>query len=144
MSSPKEIIKPYIVSIIFQLANVNAPILSSQGLELCNSIIEGTKFQRDVVAYKKLYCWTAEEKMSLSYWKGFLRRNKQLIRAKEAMKFETKRSEWCTYENMKEVYTEVYSHLAESGLAVKHPEPVWRNLDGEVVGEKQALGLKSI
>ncbi len=38
---------------------------------------------------------------------------------------------------------EVYSHLAESGLAVKHPEPVWRNLDGEIVDENQALGLKS-
>ena len=44
---------------------------------------------------------------------------------------------------MKEMYTEVYSHLAESGLAVKHPEPVWRNADGEVVDEEQAVGLKS-
>jgi hypothetical protein len=62
-----------------------------------------------------------------------LRRNKQLIRAKKAIKLKTKCSECCTYKNMKEIYTEVYSHLAESGLAVK---PVWRNLDGEVVDEK--------
>jgi hypothetical protein len=93
-------IKPYFVSIIIQLANMCAPNSSSQGLALCNSIIEGTKFQTDVVAYKKLYCWTAKEKMGLSYWKGFLRRNKQLIRAKKAIKFEKKRSEWCTYDKI--------------------------------------------
>ena len=62
-----------------------------------------------------------------------MRRNKQPIRAKEAIKFETKWSEWRTCEDMKEMYTEVYSHLAEVGLAVKRPEPVWRNLDGEIV-----------
>jgi hypothetical protein len=138
-----EDIKPYIVSIIIQLANMCVPISSSQGLSLCNSIIEGTKFQSDVVAHKKLYCQTATEKLGLSYWKGFLKRNKQLFRAKKAVKFETKCSEWCTYKNMKEMYAEVYSHLTESGLAVKYPESVWRNADGEIVDEKQAIGLKS-
>ena len=131
-------IEPYIVSIIIQLANMRVPISSSQGLSLCNSIIEGTKFQSDVVAYKKLYCRNATEKLGLSYWKGFLKRNKQLIRAKKAVKFETKCSEWCTYKNMKEMYTEVYSHLTESGLAVKHAESVWRDADGEIVDERQA------
>jgi hypothetical protein len=44
---------------------------------------------------------------------------------------------------MKEMYTEVYSHLAERGLAVKYSENVWRNAEGEIVKEEQAVGLKS-
>jgi len=44
---------------------------------------------------------------------------------------------------MKEIYTVVYFHLAESGLAVKHSEPVLRNAEGEIVEEEQAIGLKS-
>jgi len=141
--SPMQDIEPYIVSIIIQLANMRVPISSSQGLSLCNSIIEGTKFQDAVVEYKKKYCRSVTEKLGQSYWRGFLRRNKHLIRAKKTVKFETKRSEWCTYQNMKEMYTEVYSHLVESGLAVKHSEPVWRNKEGEVVEKEQAVGLQS-
>jgi hypothetical protein len=60
-----------------------------------------------------------------------------------AVKFETKCSEGCTYKNKREMYTEAFSHLAGSSLAVKHLEPVRRNSDGEIVDEKQALGLKS-
>ncbi len=140
LASPMKSIEPYIVSIIIQLANMRVPILSSQGLSLCNSIIEGTQFQNDAVAYKKLYCWTTTEKLGQSYCRGFLRRNTRLLRAKKAVKNETKCSERCTYESMKEMYTEVYSHLADSHLAVKHPGPVWRNADEEIVDENQALG----
>jgi hypothetical protein len=67
-----------------------------------------------------------------------------LITAKKAVKFDTKRAEWCTYSNLEEMYNEVYSHLVTSGLAVKHAEPVWRNETGDVVPcEKDAFGLKS-
>ncbi len=61
--SPMKIIEPYIVSIIIQLANMHVPISSSQRLSNCNSIIKGTQFQNDAVAYKKLYCWTITKKL---------------------------------------------------------------------------------
>jgi hypothetical protein len=31
---------------------------------------------------------------------GFSKRNKHLIMAKKAVKFDTKRAEWCTYSNL--------------------------------------------
>ena len=37
--SPMEVIEPYIVSIITQLSNMRIPISTSQGLQLCNSIV---------------------------------------------------------------------------------------------------------
>jgi hypothetical protein len=42
------------------------------------------------------------------------------------------------------MYDEIYSQLVEVGLAVKHPEPVWRNKDGDVVNKEHlTVGLKS-
>jgi hypothetical protein len=46
-------IEPYIVSLIIQLANMRVPITASQGLQLCNSIIKGTKFGNQVVEYTR-------------------------------------------------------------------------------------------
>jgi len=43
----------YLVSLTIQLANMRVPITSSQGLQLCNSIIKDTKVQNVVVEYKK-------------------------------------------------------------------------------------------
>ncbi len=55
-----------------------------------------------------------------------------------------KRAEWFTYQNLKEMYNKVYSHLVTAGLAVKHEVPVWRDATGKIVlCEKEALGLQS-
>jgi hypothetical protein len=72
-----------------------------------------------------------------------LKRNKNLIRSKKAVKFDTKRAEWCTYLNMEEMYNEVYASLVGAGLAVKHDEPVWRNEAGDVTSETNAVGCES-
>jgi len=142
--SPMAEIEPYIVSAIIQLANMRVPITTSQGLQLCNSIIQGTKFQRVVAEFQKNNLRCSTNKLGPGYWRGFLSRNKHLIRAKKAVKFDTKRAEWCTYLNLEEMYDEVYSHLVSTNLAVKHEEAVWRNEAGDVVFcEKEAMGLKS-
>jgi hypothetical protein len=65
-------IEPYAVSIIIQLANMRVPISSSQGLALCNSIIEGTRFQKQVVQFKELNCRTSSPKLGPAYWRGFM------------------------------------------------------------------------
>jgi hypothetical protein len=80
-------------------------------------------------------CWSATPVLGHGYWRGFLKRNKHLISSKKAVKFDTKRAEWCTYLNMKEMYDEVYTSLVDSGLAIKHDVPVWRNDAGEVVND---------
>jgi hypothetical protein len=113
-------------------------------LQLCNSIIKGTKFQHTVSEFQKHNLRSVTNELGPGYWRGFLNRNKHLIKAKRAVKFDTKRAEWCTYQNLEEMYNEVYSHLVSAGVAVKHEAPVWRNTTGEVVTcEKEALGLQS-
>jgi hypothetical protein len=44
---------------------------------------------------------------------------------------------------MKEMYNEVYTSLVDSGLAVKHVTPRWRNNAGEVVNKENAVGCES-
>jgi hypothetical protein len=88
--------KPYLVSLIIQLANMHVPITSSQGLQLCNSIIKDTKFQNVVVEYKKQMCQSVSLELGPGYWRGFMRRNRHLIAAKKAVNFDTKRSKWCS------------------------------------------------
>jgi len=72
-----------------------------------------------------------------------MKRNGHSIAAKKAVKFDTKRSECCSYSNMEEMYNEVYSSLVKAGLAVKHDELVWRNAAGDIVAKEEALGHKS-
>jgi hypothetical protein len=52
---------------------------------------------------------------------------------KKSVKFDDKQAQWCTYDNMIEIYTEVYKDLSSAGLACEHEEPLWRNAEGELV-----------
>ena len=120
-----EVIEPYIVSIIMQLSNMRISISTLQGLQLCNSIVNGTRFKNELQQFKKKHLRSAPEELGRGYWRGFLKRNAQFIKAKKAVRFDTKRAEWCTYLNMEEMYNEVYASLVGARLAVKHDEPVW-------------------
>jgi hypothetical protein len=63
---------------------------------------------------------------------------------KRAVKFDTKLAEWCTYQNIQEMYEEVYTYLVTAGLAVKHSDAIWRNEAGDVVpSEKDGFGCKT-
>jgi hypothetical protein len=89
--SPLLLIEPYVVSLIIQLANMHVPITSSQGLQLCNSILKVT-----IMEYKKNNRRSMPINLGPGYWRGFMKHNKDLISAKKAVKFDTKRAEWCT------------------------------------------------
>jgi hypothetical protein len=101
--SPMKVIEPYIISIITQLSNMCIPISTLQGLQLCNSIVNGTRFKNELQQFKKKHLRSAPEELGRGYWRGFLKRNEQFIKAKKAVRFDTKHEEWCTYPNMQEM-----------------------------------------
>jgi hypothetical protein len=105
LKAPLLQIELYVMSLIIQLANMCAPITSSQGL--CYSIISDTKFGKAVVEYKKKMCQSVSSDLGPGYWRGFMKHNRHLIAAKRAVKFDTKRSEWFSYTNSEEKYNEV-------------------------------------
>jgi hypothetical protein len=145
-------VEPYLVQLIIQFSNMRIPISCAQGLELANSLISGTEVEKKLIEWKSNNCYAYKhasvsgdenKKLGLGYWRSFLRRNEHLIRTKKAVKFDNKHAEWCTYDNIQEMYDEIYQNLCSAGLACKHPEPLWRDENGEVVEEHKAYGLVS-
>ena len=68
-----------------------------------------------------------------------MKRNKDLVTAKRGDKFESKRADWCTYNNFEAMYEQVYKEMVAEGIAVEFPNKEWLNKEG--VEEKDALGL---
>jgi len=154
-TSPMTVIEPYLVELILQLSNMRTPITASQGIQLANSLVQNTKYQKLILEWKSknchayklsMKCGKETEKVSLGlgYWRSFMKRNAHLIRSKKGVKFDNKRAEWCNYLNIKEMYDEIYNNLCLAGHAVEHPEPVWRDESGTIVeSEEKAFGVKS-
>ena len=71
------------------------------------------------------------------YWRGFMRRNKHDVRLKKPVKFESKRAEWCTYENFSTMYDEVYREMADGGIASKVDRKIYLDKKGQIVEHKE-------
>jgi hypothetical protein len=91
-------VKPYLVELIKKLCKMRTLITTAQGLKLANSLVEGKSIEKSVLQWKArnfhAYKLHGIKKLGKSYWNIFLKRNRHLIRAKKAVKFESKRSEW--------------------------------------------------
>ena len=71
-----------------------------------------------------------------------MNRNGHLIKSKKAVKFESKRAEWCTYHNFSTMYREVYEEMFKGGIATKHTDKVYLSIDGEITANaSSATGL---
>ena len=76
------------------------------------------------------------------YWSGFMRRHRHIIRSKRSVKFESKRAEWCTFENFSEMYDHIYEAMVLHGIASKVDTKVLLNKEGSIVEEPtEAFGL---
>lgn len=150
-TSPMLEIEPYLVEMIGQLEKMRVPISSRQGLALANSIISGTLQEEKVLAWKETHCVAyrnnSEDKpmvLGKGYWAGFMKRNNHLIKAKKGVKFDSKRADWCTYQNFQLMYYEVYEAMVSAGIASKLDAPVWFDKSGNIVEhEENGFGLQS-
>ena len=110
--SPMNEIEPYLVGLIQQLAKMRVPISVSEGLMLANSLIAGTETMTKVNKWRETNCTpfqiNKKPELGKSYWKGFMKRNGQLVTAKKGVKFESKHADWCMYQSFLSMYKEVY------------------------------------
>ena len=71
-----------------------------------------------------------------------MKRSKELVTAKQGVKFESKRADWRTYNNFEAMYEQVYKEMVAGWIAVEFANKQWLNKDVAVVlEEKDALGL---
>jgi hypothetical protein len=75
---------------------------------------------------------------------NFCRRNAAIISAKKAVRFDSKRDDWCRLDNVEDMYDDVYEKLWEAGIAENLDEDVWRDKDNSiVVTQAEAYGRKT-
>jgi hypothetical protein len=79
--------------------------------------------------------------VGLKYYYNYLKRNGNIIESAKPFRKDVNRKEWGKWNNIKRMYDALYELLAEKGIAVKLDNPVWMDLDGNIVqSEDEAYG----
>jgi hypothetical protein len=74
----------------------------------------------------------------------FYRRNKDVISCKKAVRFDSKRDDWCHLEKNQDMHDGVYDKLAEAGVVQVLENEVWLDINGNIVeNEAEAYGRKT-
>ena len=75
------------------MARMRQILSPSQGVDLINSLIEGTQVQKDLVAWKEKNSFGSESavKIGVGYCIGFKKRNEHLIVSKKGGKYKLDR-----------------------------------------------------
>ena len=63
--------------------------MPSKGIELVNEVIKGTKYEKQMLAFKRKYCPTFDRNQLVGsgYWRGFMKRNQHLLVTKKGKKY---------------------------------------------------------
>jgi hypothetical protein len=55
--------------------------------------------------------------LSTSYFKGFMKRHRKVVKSKKPRKFPKDQKDWATYENINKMYDNVYQAMVDCGIA---------------------------
>ena len=74
-----------------------------------------------------------------------MKRSSHLVKAKKGVKFDSKRADWCTYQNFQLMYQQVYKEMISTGIAHKLDTEVFLDKSGGgiVEHEEEGFGLKT-
>ena len=74
--SPMAAVEPQLVKLIIRMSRIRRCLTPTQCLLLANDLVEGTKYQDEIIAFKEKRYRRKFEKASLgqNYWKGFKKR----------------------------------------------------------------------
>jgi hypothetical protein len=136
--SQMSVIEGHVLAAFFCRSALRQPVYCTEGLDLENSVIEGTTTQLDMMARKQTNLKKGPTDYSLGslglrYWHYYCRRNADIISAKKAVRVGIKRDDWSRLENFKDVYDDIYGRLWEADIAEKLDEPVWRYKENIIV-----------
>jgi hypothetical protein len=129
--SPMAGTEGHLLAAILRSATLHPPVSCAKGLELANSLIEGTPPHIYLMAWKKAHLKNGPEDESFGI--HFFHRNADLISAKKAARFDSKRDDWCHLDNFEDMYDDVYERLWEACIAEKLDEAVWRDKYNNIV-----------
>ena len=149
--SPLIALEAHFLDIILQLAVMRQPLTPSGAIQLINSLVETSHFQREIIEWKAKHLALKEDDTAVEnpaylgkkYWRNFRKRHPEL-KTKKAVKFDAKRDDWCTYDNFVAMYDGVYAAMVKSGVAIELPNEVKVTLDGTITdNEAEMYGRKT-
>ena len=102
-------------------------------------LIEGTSHQKNLVHYNKTLKLQHKGLTSVSaaYWRAFLKRNNHLSDIDTGTTHTVCHKEWITHLNTTNMYNLFYDVMDEASVLEKLEEPVWMNLNEEIVENKE-------
>ena len=146
--SPLSEIEPQLVQLVLCMSKIKRTLTMSEGLHLCNELIAGTEIQQKLIEFKisrQIYAGSVADlgRVGRHYWKKFLLRNKNELRAKPGRKYAVDSSSWTTIMNFSDMYEHVEEIMCQSNIAHKLSSPQWMDKDGNVLeNEEGSLGCK--
>jgi hypothetical protein len=125
---PESVLKdlePIFVATCVAMQRILVPLKEETFLEFANSFIEGTKWETEVIEFKKKTGsyksppegMKARANLGKKYYKCFMKRHKKILRSKKPRKFPKDRKDWATYENIEKMYDNVYQAMVDCGSA---------------------------
>jgi hypothetical protein len=109
-------IEAQLLASILRQTSLRQPLSCGEGLELANSIIEGTQAKLALMDWKKNHLkngpnYDTSGTFGQHYWQNFCQRNTDIITWKQVARFNIKRDDWCRLENFADMYDGVYGKL---------------------------------
>ena len=104
----------------------------------------------NIQIWRRKHCISFRDEQQLTkelgkgYWRGFMKRNGLNVKAKKGVKFDSKRADWCTYQNFEAMYADIYKEMVMGKIAEELEQEVWFDKEGDVVEtEGEAFGLQT-
>jgi hypothetical protein len=140
-------IEPYIVEWCIRLSNMGAALTKDQVINLADSLIKGTSFHDEFVAFKKkrgLFVPKEGIIVGNGWYNGFMERNSAIIHRRQGRVKDMKRHSWCVYENFESMYESVYKTMVKSNVAEELESECFFDKKGNIVQTKEeSFGLPS-
>jgi hypothetical protein len=131
-------------------------LTASGALSVINSLVETSNKQNEIIEWKANNLPEDDDDINkdegkakslaylgTAYWRNFKKRHPEL-KTKQAVRFDSKREDWCNFDNFKMMYAGVYAALVQSQVAIELEEEVMVRLDGTITSnEKEKAGRKT-
>jgi hypothetical protein len=115
-------IEPLILQRVILIADMGQPLTKTGIIALANEAIDNTCHSRCLFHFKQKRNINNVTNVGASWFKGFLSRHSEFLKISKCKIKDQNCINWCTYENVSNMYDGVYRSMVKAGVAVKMPK----------------------
>ncbi len=107
-------------AIIISAWEHNHPLTCGEVMQAANSLIKGTPFAAEIIRQRKahnIYKKDDPPLLGCGWWRGYRKRNADIVESKVGQKFTYMQAQNCTYHSLLKSYNTFQHGLVESGNA---------------------------